>query len=80
MQRENSRQMAEMARHIKEKELAMVEEEKLRNYSIKQQTLIQELRRKLAAKSKLQGFFASTELSIILIRKFCSTLFFSKDN
>lgn len=47
--------MGEMARHIKEKEMAMMEEEKLRGYSLKQQTLVQELRRKLAAKTKLQG-------------------------
>jgi hypothetical protein len=49
--------MAEMARHIKEKDMTMVEEEKLRHYSTKQQVLIQELRRKLAAKTDLQGFF-----------------------
>merc|ERR1712176_1481361 len=47
LQRENSRQMSEMARHIKEKEMAMMEEEKIRQYSLKQQTIIQELRRKL---------------------------------
>lgn len=69
LQRENSRQMAEMARHIKEKDMTMVEEEKLRHYSTKQQVLIQELRRKLAAKTDLQvhyqpqmyGDFASTQ-------------------
>ena len=55
LQRENSRQTAEMARHIKEKELALMEEEKIRHYSLKQQTLIQELRRKMGAKSALQG-------------------------
>jgi len=54
LQRENSRQTAEMARHIKEKELALMEEEKIRHYSLKQQTLIQELRRKIGAKSALQ--------------------------
>ena len=57
-----------MARHIKEKELALMEEEKIRHYSLKQQTLIQELRRKIGAKSALQGtenFFLIVKLNKI---------------
>ena len=55
MQRENSRLMGEMARHIKEKEMAVAEEDRLRKHSLKQQAMLQEMRRKLASKAHYQG-------------------------
>lgn len=55
LQRENSRLMGEMARHIKEKEMAVSEEDRLRKHSLKQQAMLQEMRRKLASKAHYQG-------------------------
>ncbi|CBY38208.1 unnamed protein product, partial [Oikopleura dioica] len=54
LQRENSRLMGEMARHIKEKEMAVSEEDRLRKHSLKQQAMLQEMRRKLASKAHYQ--------------------------
>jgi len=48
LQCELSRVTSDLHRQMREKENLMSEEEKLRKYSMKQQTLIQELRRKLA--------------------------------
>ena len=47
--------MGEMARHIKEKEMAVAEEDRLRKHSVKQQAMLQEMRRKLASKAHYQG-------------------------
>ena len=71
LQRENSRLMGEMARHIKEKEMAVAEEDRLRKHSLKQQAMLQEMRRKLASKAHYQGDTLSLHYNFVLASTTC---------